>query len=175
MTRSWIVIPLVVFLAGVGISAGGRALERSPAFCASCHEMERPDKGWKDSGASLNHPNCIMCHSGPGPFGVVEAQMRGLRMVAAHFLLSEEKLKGPFKAKVPDPFCVQCHARAVIEPPHRRFPTQGKACRDCHKHGDHWEFAGEVREEAKSSQPTSNKIPPSSVFLAVRPDTLGVE
>ena len=142
----WAAIGVGVLIAGVGFSTAGRALERSPAFCVSCHEMERPGKGWKVSDAAADHPNCIMCHSGPGPFGVVESQMRGLGMIVEHFVESEKELRGPFKAKVPDRFCVQCHDRAKIESPHKKLPTQGKACRDCHKHRDGWDFAGEVRE-----------------------------
>jgi hypothetical protein len=142
----WAAISLGVVIAGVGVSAGGRALERSPTFCVSCHEMERPGKGWKASEAAEDHPNCIMCHSGPGPFGVVEAQMRGLGMIVEHFVESEEELRGPFKAKVPDRFCTQCHDPMEIEPPHKKLSTQGKACRDCHKHREDWDFAGEVRE-----------------------------
>lgn len=142
----WVAIPLAALIIGAVLSTGGRALESSPTFCVSCHEMERPGKGWKKSEASEDHPNCIMCHSGPGPFGVVEAQMRGLGMIVAHFVDSEEDLRGPFKAKVPDRFCTQCHDRAKIEPPHRKLRTEGKGCRDCHKHREDWEFAGEVRE-----------------------------
>jgi cytochrome c-type protein NapC len=153
MRWRWAVIVPVAVVIGIGLSTGGRALERSPAFCASCHEMERPDKGWKDSGASADHPNCIMCHSGPGPLGVVESQMRGLKMLALHFLDDEEDLKGPFKAKVPDRFCVPCHDRAVIESPHRKLPMAGRACRDCHKHREDWEFAGEVRPSDFSGGP----------------------
>jgi len=142
----WAAIGVGVLIAGVGLSTAGRALERSPAFCVSCHEMERPGKGWKASNAAEDHPDCIMCHSGPGPLGVVEAQMRGLGMIVEHFVESEEKLRGPFKAKVPDRFCTQCHEPMKIEAPHKKLPMQGKACRDCHKHREDWDFEGEVRE-----------------------------
>jgi nitrate/TMAO reductase-like tetraheme cytochrome c subunit len=141
----------VAALVGVALSAGGRILERSPTFCVSCHEMERPGKGWKASGASEHHPDCIMCHSGPGPFGVLEAQTRGLGMLVEHFVESEEKLKGPFKAKVPDRFCTQCHEPMKIEAPHKKFSTEGKACRDCHKHREDWEFNGELRASGESA------------------------
>lgn len=141
----WLLISLAVVVVGVGLSSGGRALERSPTFCVSCHEMERPGKGWTVSGAEEDHPNCIMCHSGPGPLGVLEAQMRGLEMIVAHFVDSEEDLRGPFKAKVPDRFCTQCHDPKKIEPPHKKLPMTGKACKDCHRHREDWEFEGEVR------------------------------
>jgi hypothetical protein len=145
----------VVAVLGVALSAGGRALEKSPTFCVSCHEMERPGKGWDVSGAKEDHPNCIMCHSGPGPLGVLEAQTRGLGMIVAHFVKSEEDLKGPFKAKAPDRFCTQCHEPKKIEGPHKKFPTEGKACRDCHKHREDWEFNGELREyDGDSEQDT---------------------
>jgi hypothetical protein len=32
-----------------------------------------------------------------------------------------------------------------IEAPHKKFSTVGKACRDCHKHREDWEFQGEIR------------------------------
>jgi hypothetical protein len=146
MRWRWALIPAAVVLIGVGLSTGGRALERSPTFCVSCHEMERPGKGWEVSGAKEDHPDCIMCHSGPGPLGVLESQMRGLKMIALHFLDDDEQLKGPFKAKAPDRFCTQCHDPVKIEPPHQKLPMAGKDCKACHKHREDWEFAGEVRE-----------------------------
>lgn len=146
MKWGWLTVSAAVVLSGVGVSAGGRALEHSPRFCVSCHEMERPGKGWTVSGAEANHPNCIMCHSGPGPSGVVESQMRGLTMIALHFLNDEDQLKGPFTAKVPDRFCTACHDPVKIEPPHKKLPMAGKACKHCHKHREDWEFTGEIRE-----------------------------
>lgn len=139
-------IPAAAVVIGATLSAGGRALERRPAFCTSCHEMKRPGKGWEVSGAKNDHPDCIMCHSGPGPWGVVEAQMRGLEMVVAHFVESEEELRGPFKATVPDRFCTQCHDPMKIAPPHQKLPMAGRVCKDCHKHREDWEFEGEVRD-----------------------------
>jgi hypothetical protein len=145
MRWRWVLIPAIAVLIGVGLSTGGRALERKPSFCLSCHEMERPGKGWEVSGAKEDHQDCIMCHSGPGPLGVVEAQVRGLQMIVAHFVKSEEDLKGPFKSKMPERFCTQCHDPVKIEGPHRKLPMEGRECRDCHKHSEDWEFHGEVR------------------------------
>ncbi len=146
MRWRWALIPAAGVLIGLGLSTGGRALEHSPTFCVSCHEMERPGKGWEVSGTKDNHADCIMCHSGPGPLGVLESQMRGLTMIALHFLDDEDQLTGPFTAKVPDRFCTQCHDPVKIEPPHKKLPMAGKACKNCHKHQEDWEFAGEIRE-----------------------------
>jgi len=123
----------------------GRKLEKHNGFCVSCHEMEHVLKEWQESGASEKHPECIQCHSGPGLLGEIESQWRGVKFTISHFTLPSEKLKPPFKAKVPITFCTQCHSKEKIIPIHRRFDTQGKQCADCHKHREGWEFLGELR------------------------------
>lgn len=128
---------------------GGRLLEEQPAFCVSCHEMKHAWKEWIESGAAEHHPDCIQCHAGPGFLGMVESQWRGLRFVYVHLTASEEKLKPPFKAKMPPIFCLQCHPKEKIDPVHRRFKNfSEKMCADCHKHRKGWEFLGEYRADS---------------------------
>lgn len=43
--------------------AGGRAPEKQPTFCASCHESQEYYDLWLRSGAAKDHPNCIECHN----------------------------------------------------------------------------------------------------------------
>ena len=128
---------------------GARYLEHQPGFCNSCHEMNRPHAGWVASGASQHHPDCIQCHSGPGITGVVEAELRGVGQLIAHFSDSEKELQGPFKYKVPREFCTQCHSmeKPQVKAAHTRFQEkmEGRPCGTCHKHQEGWEFAGEIR------------------------------
>ncbi len=123
----------------------GRGLERQNWFCISCHEMRGYDKQSKESGASDSHPTCIGCHSGPGLPGIADSQIRGLKYFYLHSTGTEKQLTPPFKAKMPDHFCTQCHARATIAPVHARLPAQGRACAECHRHQPGWSFEGEVR------------------------------
>jgi hypothetical protein len=133
------------------LAAGGRFLENHPAFCNSCHEMNRPYDGWVSSGAEKSHPNCMNCHSGPGVRGGVEAEIRGFGQLIEHFTLSDKELKGPFIAKVPRSFCLKCHnleLRKTVKA-HSPFKVAGKECSRCHKHQTGWEFSGEIRKELK--------------------------
>ena len=129
--------------------AGGRAVENHPAFCRSCHEMERPYEGWISSGASKSHSNCMDCHSGKGVPGVVEAELRGFGQLLEHFVLSRDELKGPFVANLPRRFCLKCHNLELprTAKAHLPFHIDGKECSRCHKHREGWEFAGEIRKD----------------------------
>lgn len=142
---------LILIGFGIFLIPARRFLENHPLFCNSCHEMNRPYQGWKSSGADRSHPNCMDCHSGKGIPGVVEAEARGLGQLAAHFLLSEAELKGPFIAHVPRNFCLKCHniqlPRTVKA--HLPFQVGNKECFQCHKHQAGWEFSGEIRKEVE--------------------------
>jgi hypothetical protein len=62
-----------------------------------------------------------------------------------HFTVDASELKPPFKAKVPDGFCVQCHSHSSIQKVHSCFEVGGYFCRECHRHSEGWDFAGELR------------------------------
>lgn len=147
MSKKWLLGSLIIIVLAAMTASGGRYLETKPAFCDGCHEMNRPYEGWKSSGAERSHKNCILCHSGPGIPGVLEAEFRGAGQLAAHFTFKKEALKGPFIAKVPNEFCTQCHNLAVPRTAkgHLPFQIEGKACSECHRHRQGWDFSGEVR------------------------------
>jgi nitrate/TMAO reductase-like tetraheme cytochrome c subunit len=147
--KRYFFISLGLALLGLCLIGGGRFVENHPLFCNSCHEMNRPYEGWKSSGASTSHPNCMNCHSGKGFYGIVEAETRGFGQLVEHFILSEKELKGPFIANVPRQFCLKCHNLNLprTAKAHVPFDIDGKECSRCHKHKTGWEFSGEIRAE----------------------------
>src|ERR1700693_965174 len=147
MSKRWFLGSIALLGVAVIRASGGRYLETKSGFCNSCHEMNRPYDGWRSSGAERSHQNCIICHSGPGISGVLEAELRGAGQIIAHFALKKDELKGPFIAKVPNYFCTQCHNLSLPRTAKGHLPYQidGKACSECHRHRQGWDFSGEVR------------------------------
>ncbi|MFQ5455949.1 MAG: hypothetical protein ACE5EA_07085 [Nitrospirota bacterium] len=144
----WIVIISVVILLIIFTITGGRILETQPWFCRSCHEMEDAYTNWIATEASNSHKNCIICHSGPGITGIIEAELRGAKQLIIHFLSKDDDLVPPFEADLPDYFCTKCHpwnGENVINA-HRGFETKNRFCLDCHKHREGWSFSGEIRD-----------------------------
>lgn len=127
-----------------GLIWGGRVLEHSPSFCASCHEMRPSYDGWMASGAAKYHPDCIGCHSGEGIAGVFESELRGTRMIGIHFL-GNEKPEHIIRTKIPEAFCLKCHATEKVTASHSMLWTEGRTCADCHKHKVGWKFSGQVQ------------------------------
>ncbi|MBI1820881.1 MAG: cytochrome C [Nitrospirae bacterium] len=134
---------ILVFIVPFGAMWGGRFLEHSPSFCISCHEMQPSYDGWIASGASKHHPDCIQCHSGPGLQGVLESEWRGLHFLKVHYF-GHRKANQPFRVKMPEEFCLQCHSAGKLMEAHRPFQTGGHTCADCHKHNPGWKFKGEL-------------------------------
>lgn len=129
----------------VGLIGGGHKLEQSPSFCDSCHEMAASYKEWKSSGAAMHHPTCIECHSGVGLAGILESEVRGVRMIGKH-LIGGHSPGQPIKADVPDYFCLKCHAREKTVSEHSLLKIEGQRCADCHKHREGWSFVGQFPE-----------------------------
>ncbi|MFQ5456551.1 MAG: NapC/NirT family cytochrome c [Nitrospirota bacterium] len=124
---------LIIFF---GVVGGGRILEKSPKFCASCHEMKDSYNSWISSGASEKHTNCIQCHSGQGLTGIIGAEMRGLRQIYQHIT---GRMKGieNISNVVPDRFCLKCHDIKEMQHEHHEehnIDTIGKKCAVCHNH-----------------------------------------
>jgi nitrate/TMAO reductase-like tetraheme cytochrome c subunit len=128
-----------------GLIWGGRVLERSPIFCGSCHEMKPSYDGWMASGAAKEHPTCIECHSGDGLSGILESEIRGMRMIGMHFFGKEES-GHPIRVKMPEAFCLKCHSGEKLVASHSMFRTEGQTCADCHKHGAGWKFKGQMQQ-----------------------------
>lgn len=144
MHRTWLpTVGLIVALT-VATFAAGRKLEEEPRFCVSCHEMKDYYSQWIESGALRNHPNCIICHAGHGPIGIVEGQIRGLGYIWVHTTGSEKDLTPPFEVHMPDRFCTQCHAAPERLDAHRNVKIEGRECLFCHSHKPGRDFAGEV-------------------------------
>lgn len=135
---------IILVLLATFLIAGGRVLEMQPGFCASCHEMEDAYANWQTSGASRSHDDCIGCHSGPGLWGVIEAEVRGFGQLMVHISAKPGELVPPFKAHLPNSFCVKCHPIPAITPIHNDFSFEGEMCSKCHKHSSTSEFAGEI-------------------------------
>ncbi len=132
-----------MILVPAGMVGGGYVLERSPAFCAACHEMRPSVEAWESSGASRNHPDCIGCHSGKGLAGLLESEVRGLRMIGIHFFADRDPDR-PIKAKMPETFCLKCHSEEDLVASHAMFKVERRTCADCHKHKPGWDFSGEM-------------------------------
>ena len=135
---------IAIFALPTFIAWGGRYLERSPSFCASCHEMRPSYDGWTASGAAKYHADCITCHGGEGLSGILEAEARGVRMLGVHFF-GGGKSGAAIRAKMPEAICLRCHSSEKVMASHTMFRTQGQTCADCHKHRMGWKFRGEVQ------------------------------
>jgi nitrate/TMAO reductase-like tetraheme cytochrome c subunit len=129
----------------VGLVWGGRVLEHSPSFCASCHEMRPSYDGWMASGAAKYHPDCIVCHGGEGIPGVLESELRGVRMIGMHFF-GKRNQDQAIRAKMPEAFCLKCHASEKVLASHSMLRVEGRTCADCHKHRAGWKFKGQLQQ-----------------------------
>jgi nitrate/TMAO reductase-like tetraheme cytochrome c subunit len=110
-----------------------RRLESQPAFCYQCHEERPAHQAWLASGAARSHPNCIMCHSGPGFNGALAAQIKGARHVVKHF--TGDYVNPIQHADMPVEFCTQCHALSDIAGRHDEVSDFGvRPCAGCHNH-----------------------------------------
>jgi len=134
-----------VVIVPAGIMWGGRMLEHSPSFCRSCHEMQPGYDGWMASGAAKYHPDCIGCHSGEGIGGVLESELRGVRMIGIHFFGNRAPGQS-IEAKVPEAFCLKCHASEKVLASHAMLRVEGRTCPDCHKHRVGWKFRGQLQQ-----------------------------
>jgi nitrate/TMAO reductase-like tetraheme cytochrome c subunit len=115
---------------------GVHKLEEQPAFCLSCHEMERYGETWLSSGLAAKHHDCLQCHSGPGIPGAIGAQVQGAKELWAHLT---DNIPRRIDAEVPDTWCTKCHnprdmGRTNEEIHAGKIVTTGRHCAECHKH-----------------------------------------
>lgn len=134
----------LLLILGGALSGGGRLLEEHPGFCISCHEMKFYGRTFQTSGASRHHPDCIMCHSGPGIPGAVGAQMTGLHELAVHFFGSPHPARQFVTGVVPNENCIKCHVHGYDRDAHQGVPLRGRACAQCHNHYAEQDFGGQV-------------------------------
>ena len=90
-------------------------------------------------------PLRIEYHKGEGLSGVLESEVRGLRMMGIHFFGNREEGQA-IKAKMPEAFCLKCHSEGEVVSSHVPFQTGGQTCADCHKHRVGWKFKGQEQE-----------------------------
>jgi cytochrome c-type protein NapC len=134
-----------------GLIGGGHLLEQSPSFCNSCHEMAPSYEAWIATGAAEHHPNCMDCHSGAGLAGVLESQLRGLRMIGKHFLERRDP-RLSIEAEVPDYFCLKCHSKEKTVADHSMLRIEGQTCANCHNHREGWKFSARGGGELQLSK-----------------------
>jgi cytochrome c nitrite reductase small subunit len=134
----------VLAIGGAALSAGGRLLESRVAFCSSCHEMKFFGEKYVTSGASKHHPNCIVCHSGPGVLGAVSAQMTGLDELRVHFFGHPNPSRVFRPGVVPNENCIKCHVNGYNREAHEAVPLMGRSCAECHNHFRDQDFGGVV-------------------------------
>ena len=99
---------------------------------------------FKSSGAMRRHPDCIMCHSGPGIVGAVGAQMTGLRELAVHFWGNPRPPRTYVAGVVPNENCIKCHVHGYDRDAHQGVPLHGRACAQCHNHYAEQDFGGQI-------------------------------
>jgi len=138
-----------ILVVGIAAFVGSSALERSPSFCKSCHEMLPSYQNWMASGAARNHPHCLYCHKDPGLRGEFTVKLRSLRDVVAHFTNSYEL---PIRSNVADPVCLSCHPAPKMRREHREVAQfAARRCAQCHAHGPGAGFGAE--EESEEGKP----------------------
>ncbi len=154
--RKWPWMAAVVVLVASAAALHEISLRRSQdVFCVGCHEMKEPVRKWQDSGASLNHTDCVGCHFDRGFRGWIATYQSAAVELVEHFrrdpdeplrppeeplLLADGKEPG-YWSLVPNRRCFQCH-----DAPNHKASDQLRVhaklvkniakqpCKDCHNH-----------------------------------------
>ncbi|GAB6906366.1 Cytochrome c-type protein [Desulfosarcina cetonica] len=125
----------------------------TPAFCASCHEIQPAVAAWRSS-THVNNPqgfvaDCMDCHL-PAPHKTFDfffaKTMHGAKDVVMHFLINDydrQQNREAAYASFDNAQCQKCH-RNLLAMPHRRGamlahrtvlyarPGYARKCVDCH-------------------------------------------
>jgi trimethylamine-N-oxide reductase (cytochrome c) cytochrome c-type subunit TorY len=145
----------------IALVASGAALHEvslrsyQDVLCVGCHEMKEPVQKWKDSGAAMNHTDCVGCHFDSGFRGRIATYESALFEVVEHFRRDpDQPLRPPeeplfladgeepgYWSLVPNHRCFQCH-----DAPNHKASDQLRVhakvvknisrqpCKDCHNH-----------------------------------------
>jgi len=121
--RRWLAVPLFS-LAALGLLSVPVALkvEEQDAFCALCHtepESTYVQRGQASPVDLASHHSdkdvpCILCHSGPGFIGRLNA-LPTAAWDAARFVAGTYHQPTRLSAPLSDGTCIQCHADALEE------------------------------------------------------------
>jgi cytochrome c nitrite reductase small subunit len=100
---------LLLLLALLG-GAGVIAFTSRPAFCGTCHVMEKDINAWKKS--THQNVNCIKCHVEPGLIPLIKDKIMAVRHpLTLVFGEVEEPInkRSELAEKMHDESCLQCH------------------------------------------------------------------
>ncbi len=118
---SLLVVLLVLAAFGVVLASSGfiyaASQETNDVFCGSCHTQPESTFLARSNGAqpvdlasfhTTQNTRCIDCHSGPGLFGRMQAELLGARNAASWYLHTATQ---PARLTFPiqDPNCLKCH------------------------------------------------------------------
>jgi len=141
--------------AGLALTHYAMMATSTPAFCASCHEIEPAYQSWLMSTHRANPrgvaAKCIDCHL-PDPSNFASffwaKNHHGIKDLYAHFFGGEydrERARRAARASIPNERCQRCHAdllapgmtrgamlahRAVLYPKREGYE---KTCHQCHE------------------------------------------
>ncbi|MEW5913181.1 MAG: NapC/NirT family cytochrome c [Thermodesulfobacteriota bacterium] len=126
----------------------------TPAFCASCHEIQTAYNDWKTSRHAVNAKgfvaDCMDCHL-PAPHDTVEffyaKTFHGIKDIVVHFLghdYDRAQARRTAWATIKNDQCLKCHRNLLYIPNQRGamlahravlYPRPGyeKKCLDCHR------------------------------------------
>jgi len=100
---------IVVGMASLVIALAVAVLSsQTTDFCSSCHEMNKPYRGWQLSEHS--HVGCLTCHSDSGMMGYLKSKVRGLMELWRFYLGGAD---GPLESRVEPRVCLRCHEEEV--------------------------------------------------------------
>ncbi len=130
-------------------------LTSTPAFCASCHEIQPAYQSWRTSSHRVNDKGvvvrCVDCHlPDPNRFAAFywAKTYHGVKDIVAHVLgrpYDRAAAQRRARASIPNQRCMRCHAdllatgmsrgamlahRAVLYP---KRPGYEKSCLQCHE------------------------------------------
>jgi len=112
MKKSLLIIGLLILLAASTIVAS-EYYTTQPAFCNSCHIMQKPYNSWKKS----NHKevSCLKCHYAPGKGRSLKAKLKGLSQVFSYLATKEREVRK--RTAIDDSSCItlSCHPAEKLQ------------------------------------------------------------
>lgn len=153
-TAVLVVIGVLVAFPLFSLSYYAMVRTSTPAFCATCHEIEPAYDEWKTSSHASNRrgvvADCMDCHL-PAPEDTLEffyaKTFHGIKDIVVHFLggtYSRANARQVAYRTIKNAQCLKCH-RNILYLPYKRgamlahrsvlyaLPGQEKRCLDCHR------------------------------------------
>jgi nitrate/TMAO reductase-like tetraheme cytochrome c subunit len=107
LRRHWMLFGTVALVAVVISVASAEYITSRPAFCGSCHIMDKYHKQWAKSKHAEEGVTCVECHYIPGGQHTLKAKFKGMGQLFSY--LGSESRMVEKAALVNDESCVHCH------------------------------------------------------------------